>query len=88
MLKGQYFSRTLPPEPPSELHHQPTAELTLPFLPHLHFAITRWLLVLEFLELFLSLFVSGIVPEKHHILAVVLEMFLKSHFCLRCSQGL
>ena len=42
---------------------------------------------LEFLEMFLYFFVSGIVFEKHHILAVVLEMFLKSYFCLRCSEG-
>ena len=53
--------------------------------------LAGWPLVLEclkFLELFLNFFGSGIVLEKHHILAVVLEMFLKSHFCLRCSQGL
>ena len=50
--------------------------------------LTGWPLVLEFLELFLNFFGSRTVLEKQHILAVVLEMFLKSHFCLRCSQGL
>ena len=43
---------------------------------------------IEFCEMFLYFFVSGIVFEKHHILAPVLEMFLKSHVCLRCSEGL
>ena len=33
MLKGQYFSGALTPEPPSRLHHQPTAELTSPLPP-------------------------------------------------------
>ena len=52
---------------------------------------TGWPLVLEFLEfleLFLNFFGSGIVLQKHHILTVALEMFLKSHFCFSCSQGL
>ena len=37
----------------------------------------------------LKIFVLKIFAlKKHHILAIVLEIFLKSHFCLKCSQGL
>ena len=36
---------------------------------------TGWPLVLEFLKLFLNFFGSVIVLQKHHILAVILEMF-------------